>query len=715
MSQSPIELVLAHLPKHKRRGAHWRGPCPAHHGKNSNLAVSLAEDGSVLLHCHSNGCEPAEIVGSIGLELADLFPARLAQDSTRGTSSGDPEPLGCTLEEYAAKKKLPIDFLKSLGVSEDSRYSAGARTLRIPYFDPQGQEIAVRRRIRMSGDRFRWKTGCKPVLYGLNRIGDARETGYAVLCEGESDVQTLTLHGIPAVGLPGAGNWSEERDAQHFEGIPRIYVVIEPDAGGSQVERWLSRSSIRSRCYLLHLGEFKDPNEMHCDNPATFVERFEQLLPQAIPWEEHESAKLSADAVLAFEECRQLAESPNILERFARDFEAVGHVGEPKAAKVLFLTMISRLLAQPASVVVKGPSSAGKSHLVATVLGFFNPEAAYVLTAMSQMALAYSDEPLKHRMLVIYEAAGIGQDSGQYLMRSLLSEGHLRYETVDKTSQGLRPRLIEREGPTGLILTTTATRLHPENETRMLSITVSDSVAQTRNVLRAIASPPASSTDDILSPWRALDRWISSSPSGVDVPFAIAIAEGVNIVGVRLRRDFQLLITLVHAHAMLHQANRPSSANGRILATLDDYAAVRELMETLVSEGLQASISSFVRETVSAVERLAGPDARAVAGYEVAAALGLDRGAISRRIQDAIDLGYIENRETRKGRPQRLVIVRKLPEDGVVFPTVAAVAATWKEMVINDSMEGPFVDDAGADEALPGAVKPVSDSDAVSS
>ena len=53
-----------------------------------------------------------------------------------------------------------------------------------------------------------------------------------------------------------------------------------------------------------------------------------------------------------------------------------------------------------------------------------------------------------------------------YLMRSLLSEGKIRYETVEKTSQGLQPKLIERAGPTGLILTTTGANLHPENETR---------------------------------------------------------------------------------------------------------------------------------------------------------------------------------------------------------------------------------------------------------
>jgi hypothetical protein len=79
---------------------------------------------------------------------------------------------------------------------------------------------------------------------------------------------------------------------------------------------------------------------------------------------------------------------------------------------------------------------------------FFSHDAFYALTAMSDRALAYSTEPLRRRHLVIFEAAGMSSDFATYLIRSLLSEGRLRYETVEKTKDGLVPRLIEREGPT---------------------------------------------------------------------------------------------------------------------------------------------------------------------------------------------------------------------------------------------------------------------------
>ena len=162
-------------------------------------------------------------------------------------------------------------------------------------------------------------------------------------------------------------------------------------------------------------------------------------------------------------------------------------VGEERIIKLIYLAATSRLLLRIVSIVVKGPSSGGKSFIVETVLRFFPPEAFYVLTAMSERALAYGEEPLAHRIIVLYEAAGLTGDFGTYLVRSLLSEGRICYDTVEKTKEGLKARRIEREGPTGLITTTTAVGLHPENETRLLSVTVTDTPEQTKLIMRAQA------------------------------------------------------------------------------------------------------------------------------------------------------------------------------------------------------------------------------------
>jgi hypothetical protein len=56
----------------------------------------------------------------------------------------------------------------------------------------------------------------------------------------------------------------------------------------------------------------------------------------------------------------------------------------------------------------------------------------------------------------------------------LLSEGCLRHGTVESTADGLKPVLVEREGPAGLITSTTQVSMHAENETRLISVSIDD-------------------------------------------------------------------------------------------------------------------------------------------------------------------------------------------------------------------------------------------------
>ena len=115
-------------------------------------------------------------------------------------------------------------------------------------------------------------------------------------------------------------------------------------------------------------------------------------------------------------------------------------------------------------------------------------------------------------------------DLQSYLIRTLLSEGRIRYETVEKTAEGLQPKLIEREGPTGLLVTTTAVRLHPENETRLLSLTVTDTTEQTQGILRAIADEATNGDIDVDTvpgnEWHDLQTVLKAGEHRVVIPYA---------------------------------------------------------------------------------------------------------------------------------------------------------------------------------------------------
>jgi hypothetical protein len=552
--------------------------------------------------------------------------------------------------------------------------------VRISYPDEEGQEVAVRFRTSLNGtEKFRWRTGDKPRPYGLGLLGEARKAGYVVLVEGESDCHTLWFYEIPALGIPGASNWRDGW-ATYLDGIEKIYAVIEPDQGGHTLrEKLTGCEAIRERLHLLELSEHKDPSALHLADPGRFKEGFEDALEDAKPWIELERAEAQATSHEAWERSSELAKAPNILESFAEELARSGVAGESRIAKLLYLAVTSRLLEKPVSVALKGPSSGGKSYVVERVLSFVPETAYYALTAMSERTLAYSEEPIKHRFLVIYEAAGMRGEFATYLIRSLLSEGRVRYETVEKTSEGIKPRLIEREGPTGLIVTTTAVKLHPENETRLLSLTVSDTQAQTQAVMAALADEGGEAVPDY-EVWHALQVWLESAEHRVSVPYAKKLAKLVPPVAVRLRRDFGAVLNLIRAHALLHQASRERDGQGCIAATLGDYAAVRELVAALVSEGIEATVPKTVRETVVAVKRLQ-KDAKGdgVTVAELARELKLDRSAVSRRARNAKDRGYLRDLEDNPRKPSRLIPGDDLPDDLQILPSPEDVRAGVKE------------------------------------
>jgi hypothetical protein len=689
-------------------GGEYAGPCPRC-GGDDRFRVWPAHEGGARFWCR--GCTWSGDVIALVSDLhrldfhgaCDYLGATTANSNGRhaaprgeessissGGSATAQRPSGLTLAQYADAKGLPLDRLASFGVTQIS--IGGRPAVRIEYRDADGSEFAVRFRLALDGkaERFKWRKGSRPTLYGLDRLDSARQSECVVLVEGESDAQTLWMHDVPAIAVPGASNWKEERDAAHLDGIPIIYAVIEPDEGGEAMQRWIAKSAIRDRVRLVRLP-VKDVSALYLDDRERFRERLQTALEAAEPWAERAAAETEATRAGAWAGCAALAREPRILDRLSDVMQAIGIVGEDRAVRATFLTMVSRHLAHPVSIALKGPSSAGKSYTVECVLSLFGEEAYYALSAMSERALAYSEEPLSHRMLVIYEAAGLRGDFASYLVRSLLSEGRVRYETVEKGSEGLRPRLIEREGPTGLIVTTTAITLHPENETRLLTIPVTDTREQTARVMVALAEEQRQPAD--VRAWHALDTWLALGDHAVTIPFASDLARAIPPVAVRLRRDFGAVLNLIRAHAVLHQATRGRDSKGRIIATLDDYAAVRELVGDLVSDGVGATVPPSVREVVEAVRTIAPLPDDETKVTSIAAHLKLDKSAASRRVAAAVDRGFLSNLEERRGRPSRIVRGDAMPDEVEVLPSVEVLRGCSDSEGVTAPLPPPRDDD----------------------
>ena len=121
-----------------------------------------------------------------------------------------------------------------------------------------------------------------------------------------------------------------------------------------------------------------------------------------------------------------------------------------------------------------------------------------------------------------------------------------------------------------------------------------------------------------------------------------------------------MILGLIRAHALLHRATRERDEDGRTIASIEDYAVVRELVADLISEGVGRTVSPETRETVQAVERLAPDHEDGVRQTALADELELDRGTVSRRVRKALDGGYLRNLEEQAGQaaPARSPAIR---------------------------------------------------------
>src|SRR5579871_6279840 len=313
-----LQRVLERLDHVQRNGKGLTARCPVHEDRHNSLSISEGKDGRVLLQCFA-GCDTESIVKAIGLQMRDLFAARIGRREggssiPTGNTATVQQSTGCTLVQYAEAKGLPVDYLHGLGLTDF--YYIGQPAIRIPYMGTDGAEAAIRFRLALEksadGDnRFKWKSGAKPTLYGLWKLEEARKAGYAVAVEGESDCHTLWLHNIPSFGIPGANLWKESW-AEYLDDIPIIYVIIEPDRGGDAVRKWLAASRIRERVRLVDLGEHKDPSGLYLADRDHFEENLQAALEASVPWTEVARQEAQEAASALWETCKELARQPDI-------------------------------------------------------------------------------------------------------------------------------------------------------------------------------------------------------------------------------------------------------------------------------------------------------------------------------------------------------------------------------------------------------------------
>lgn len=645
--------------------------CPAHADSTPSLSVT-EKDGKILVKCFG-GCAQDRVIDA--LREKGLWPSGNGNNFKKGKgnkSSGKGRngatPPGLTLEELAKAKGFQLEGptgLKAWGCCTQKKH--GATVIRIPYMNEGGEEAAVRFRHTLSGSqRFTWRSGDKVLLYGLWRLSEIKQAGWVLLVEGETDCWTCWLYGIPALGLPGKSTWRPAW-AELIKGLT-VYLWQEPDAPELPGKILKDITAVK---VIQAPDGFKDLNEAHLkgeDVPALL----DKLKAAAIPAETLRQTELAAKLNELEKAAEPVLLTPDPLALVRHAFLSQGYGGDVGQPIITYLAATSRLLAMrqgamPVHLLLVAQASAGKSYLLGIVLRILPDEAYHFIDAGSPRVLIYDEADLQHRVLVFGEADSLpaGEDNpAASAVRNLLQEHRLSYKVTVKNPEtgeyGVKE--IEKPGPTVMISTSTR-RLGYQLDTRVFSLNVADTPDKIKAALLAQAELElngATAPDDALIAFQSYLQTLA--PWEVAVPFiqVLAVEIGRKATATRIMRDFARLNSMIKSVAIVRHRQRLRDKAGRIIAQIEDYSTVFDLVGPMYEATLTGATKEM-RATIQAVGEML-EKGESITATSLAARLVVNRGTASRRVNAAIRRGWIINRETKKGQPWDLQLGEPLPE-----------------------------------------------------
>src|SRR5579884_1993662 len=205
-----------------------------------------------------------------------------------------------------------------------------------------------------------------------------------------------------------------------------------------------------------------------------------------------------------------------------------------------------------------------------------------------------------------------------------------------------------------VLITTSVRQLGDQLESRLFRLEVPDDQDSIRAALAAQAAVEVAGAAEPDPALVAAQAYLQRlAPWDVVVPYAgeLAALIGRSPAAPRIKRDFARLLSLIKAHAVLCHGQRSRDASGRLVASAEDYATVYELMGDVYAQSASGA-SLRIREVVEAVRELRGGTAVRITA--VAARLGINKMAASRRVNAALRAGYLVNNENRRGQPASL-------------------------------------------------------------
>jgi energy-coupling factor transporter ATP-binding protein EcfA2 len=330
---------------------------------------------------------------------------------------------------------------------------------------------------------------------------------------------------------------------------------------------------------------------------AAVVSEGEQAQPKPTDALEVAREALERTPKETVEQAKALLASENLLYEVLNAVELLGVAGERETSLLLYLAVTSRLLKRPLYVLLLGPSSSGKSYLAQTVCKLCPPEAYLEVTDATANALYYLSEPLSHKVLLLGERkrqARPEEVDTTKALRELVEAQQISKLLPIKVGDRLETVRLHLCGPAAVIETCSHDLVSDEDRNRAVLCFTTETQEQTREVLRMTArqyvTPGTEKAGEVVALHQTAQRLLQ--PVEVAIPFAAQLAELFPAEKVESRRAFSRVLRVTETLALLrqYQPDRTKDPDGRLLATLDDYAVARAVLRAWADVELGAGL-----------------------------------------------------------------------------------------------------------------------------
>lgn len=380
------------------------------------------------------------------------------------------------------------------------------------------------------------------------------------------------------------------------------------------------------------------------------------------------TALASTDAAV-IAEAEAMLLSPNLVDEIGRDLDAIGVAGENALRLTLYLLGTSRLLAKPLAAIVQGQSSSGKSYIVERVASLFPPEGIVMATQMTPQALYHAEQgSLSNRWVVAGERSRINNDDraeATRALREMLASGRLSKFMPIKVGNEIVTVLIEQQGPIAYVESTTATRVFEEDASRCILLSTDERSAQTKTILRQIARQAKgevrSERGRIIDRHRTLQRLLERRE--IVIPYAERISTALELFADRchIRRAYPMVLSFIQASALLHQRQRATDAEGRLIAAPLDYEVTVRLLtaplDNMIGGGLSEPAERFLERLFDAINQKPNPLPVPFTNDQLRLHLShLARSTVGNHLSELEEKGYLEATEApsiSRGRPPK--------------------------------------------------------------